>query len=598
MHIHSIQVYNYKSFNGSGEIVFEPDINVITGKNNSGKTALLEAIASRFQNKPHRNPNNQSGVSPNSDVIAKYRFSPRELRRLISNKAALRMPCPSGLTEEGIQQMFISGIEVEGIDVRFNTGSKHEIIGYSIGATDIEKTTGYFVSITVAGGMLKIIMGPGASNCSLDQPTTEYAQRVFYLTSNRIVPYNNAIGVSDELRPDTSNLPEVILRQMADNPVRYERFMHLVNRVLPEVGFVTSQTSGGNAAFINIRPERPTADGPNIKNPIEDCGTGVGQIISMLYVIEYMKPSAIIIDEPNSFLHPTATSELIRVFKENTQHQYFISTHAHEVFREVRPSYYTVLEYENYETKVERRAANQLSDTFDLLGISPFYDCTYWVEGQTEVQAFRYILKDPSIRFFPILNADVVARESLNKSDEEGENVKKAEIDRLLRIYQGMLDSMSGEVTQAKMRIVVDGEHLDATEKKDYDRRPDKMVIFLPRKMFENYLLHPEAIAHTLDQYLDSPVASEQIHSFLKDLEEKDTSGTWPTNESGSEILSQIFKEFSECKCEFRKPEHSVEITRWIMENEPSFLEELSTFLLGLRAEPQKSSTMTVPKGG
>jgi AAA15 family ATPase/GTPase len=54
MLISRVQVVNYKSFRDSGWIEFQPGINIITGQNSAGKTALLEAITLDFQNTPHR----------------------------------------------------------------------------------------------------------------------------------------------------------------------------------------------------------------------------------------------------------------------------------------------------------------------------------------------------------------------------------------------------------------------------------------------------------------------------------------------------------------------------------------------------------------
>jgi chromosome segregation ATPase len=70
MHISSVQIENYKSYRSSTTLKLMPGINVITGQNNAGKTALLEALRMDIQNNPHRsltptqlpdtNPNNSS----------------------------------------------------------------------------------------------------------------------------------------------------------------------------------------------------------------------------------------------------------------------------------------------------------------------------------------------------------------------------------------------------------------------------------------------------------------------------------------------------------------------------------------------------------
>lgn len=600
MHIHSIQIQNYKSFGESDEIIVEPEINLITGGNNSGKTALLEALSGRFENKPHRNPKftDQGDKSPASITNVKYRFTPEDMIDFISQNDILKLPCPNGLSEDQIESLFLNAIN-EGVDfVIQSSGQNPEwgSTGYFIESTQFHQGTPHSVSIALVNDKPQVNFLPGESTevSPIESSARDYVKRIFHFKSERIGRYRNSLGQTGNLLFDTANLPEVLHNAHSSNSVRYSnKFIKLVNRVLPNVKFVSPELLASGVG-IKIWSEEQTADGPEISVPVEDCGTGVGQVLSMIYVIEYMKPSAIIIDEPSSFLHPGATRELIRIFKENTQHQYFISTHAHEVFREMRPNSYMVLTHEDYETKIERRAADELSDTFDLLGISPFYDCTYWVEGPTEVQAFPYIVNDPGIRFFPILNADVVARESIKKEKikENAASLKRSEIDRLLRIYQGMLDSISGEVAPAKMRIVVDGEHLEEKYRIDYGRQ-DKIVKFLPRKMFENYLLHPEAIAHSLNKCSESEVTSDEVQSYLAESGIGENSDTWHQNADGAKILEDLF---SKHLCQFRKTEHSVEITKWIMETDPSFLYDLKEYLLGLRNEPiqQKSSTMSV----
>lgn len=54
MYISRFQLLNYKSFRDSRVLEFQPGINIIVGANNSGKTALLEALTLNFKTSPHR----------------------------------------------------------------------------------------------------------------------------------------------------------------------------------------------------------------------------------------------------------------------------------------------------------------------------------------------------------------------------------------------------------------------------------------------------------------------------------------------------------------------------------------------------------------
>src|SRR5205807_6323603 len=61
-------------------------------------------------------------------------------------------------------------------------------------------------------------------------------------------------------------------------------------------------------------------------------GTGVGHVIAMMYVlVTAEEPRIILIDEPQSFLHPRAVRRLIGVFKLMPEHQFIISTHSPQV---------------------------------------------------------------------------------------------------------------------------------------------------------------------------------------------------------------------------------------------------------------------------
>jgi hypothetical protein len=57
MKILNLRIENYKSFRDSGWLEFSPGFTVVIGKNNSGKSALLEAFKlGANRNYPHRTP--------------------------------------------------------------------------------------------------------------------------------------------------------------------------------------------------------------------------------------------------------------------------------------------------------------------------------------------------------------------------------------------------------------------------------------------------------------------------------------------------------------------------------------------------------------
>ncbi|MGC1248443.1 MAG: AAA family ATPase [Spirulinaceae cyanobacterium] len=100
MYISKIRVHNYKAFDDSGWIKFKQGINIISGQNNSGKTALLEALSLNFQNLQHRSlktlPTASSEVTELSEIEVSVLINQEEIEKLISeNHDEIRLPASS-----------------------------------------------------------------------------------------------------------------------------------------------------------------------------------------------------------------------------------------------------------------------------------------------------------------------------------------------------------------------------------------------------------------------------------------------------------------------------------------------------------------------
>ena len=64
-------------------------------------------------------------------------------------------------------------------------------------------------------------------------------------------------------------------------------------------------------------------DREDLTVPLSEAGTGVGQVLSILTVVlEADHPTLILLDEPQSFLHPGAIRKLIEILKRYPRHQY------------------------------------------------------------------------------------------------------------------------------------------------------------------------------------------------------------------------------------------------------------------------------------
>ena len=129
----------------------------------------------------------------------------------------------------------------------------------------------------------------------------------------------------------------------------------------------------------------------------------------------------------------------------------------------------------------------------------------------------------------------------------------------------------------------------------DIKNKSQSSVRFLPRRMYENYLLGPTALTALMNSLLEfsqTPITAEQVNAWLtsKGGGEKYltppkpsiaiTDQDWLRTVDGANLLHDIFQDFSEARHTYNKTDHSVQLTEWLIKHDPRALEELKTFLV------------------
>ncbi len=97
MKVSKLRLQNYKSYRDSGEIEFGPHFTVIVGKNNSGKSALLQGLRFRAAgNRPHRSPlfDRETALNTTSKFDAEVVFEWPDLERVAGQFSINRIAFP------------------------------------------------------------------------------------------------------------------------------------------------------------------------------------------------------------------------------------------------------------------------------------------------------------------------------------------------------------------------------------------------------------------------------------------------------------------------------------------------------------------------
>jgi hypothetical protein len=126
------------------------------------------------------------------------------------------------------------------------------------------------------------------------------------------------------------------------------------------------------------------------------------------------------------------------------------------------------------------------------------------------------------------------------------------------------------------------------------------LIRFLPRRTYENYLIDPEAITAVLNRtatFRDGPpIEQAAVNAWLAANAENPrffaagaimrTDPCWETEVNAPKLL----RELSKAREGYRKIEHSMQITAWLLEHRPTALEEVAAYLRQiLKTQPDQN---------
>lgn len=606
MYLAEFRIHGYKSFLDSGPIRLRPGFNILTGQNNAGKTALLEALSLQFNNKPHRSlstaPTPASTNQPSSRALLGIAITQQELsdalNRLPNAMAAMRISTAEFKSYEKAWEIILRQREVV-FDIGFAPNPGHSP-AYTITDPkqffpDYAPDANFFFLTLKSDGKGGILPGSSdkpsyAINARLGQ---QLLQGIYCFRAERMNIGRSKFGSERELRPDASNLPEVLHVLQSTNPARFKRYNKLAKQVFPQVEWISSRPQGSDHVEIFVWPIDPDTERADLAVPLSESGTGISQVLAMLYVLVTADtPRTIIIDEPNSFLHPGAVRVLVDILRDHSNHQYIITTHSPELISASNPSTVHVLRRSQGQTQVnsiDTREARQLRELLAEVG-SRFSDVfgaenVLWVEGPTEQFCYPLIARK-------VLNRSLVGVTIVGVL-HTGDFDAKTDTKSVFRIYERL--TQGSALLPPAIAFIFDRELRPERDRKDLERQSRGKVHFLARRTYENYLLHPEAIAAVLNQnppFTEEPASPEKVKSWLDEHWEdikyygKIKSQNQVQDIDAPKILGDLFSEFSTARLEYNKVEHSIALTEWLIEHAPEQLKELADILAKVLPSP------------
>jgi hypothetical protein len=294
---------------------------------------------------------------------------------------------------------------------------------------------------------------------------------------------------------------------------------------------------------------------------LADSGTGIGQVLAILYVVVTAdSPRIICIDEPNSFLHPGASRALLRILKRFPSHQYVISTHSPEIISELSNARLIRLTQREGRTIVEQLPAGSMdalraaladvgAKMSDVLG----FEHLLWVEGPSDADTFSLL----SSQWFPDLAATLAFLPVKHTSDFDGNSAANT-----AHIYRQV--SSMGAPMPPNVRFLFDREGRTDSEIQSLQNEFKDQARFLPRRMLENYFLEPTAIASVIAslESQDRSAIEVSVRDWIESKgcdskygakDETPLSQSWAAKVHAGKLLKDLFGALTEERHEYRK---------------------------------------------
>lgn len=315
MKINEITIKNFKAIEDT-TLEFT-NFNVLVGTNGSGKSSVLQALHWVLQSGRNRNVETKKKATDGSTLsatLATYMPSP-EYRNSANGseygnfqntpKLDLNIKATSGDGGDVEANLWIKSARNEGISVHVPSGNdlttairdvNREISAYIPGLAGIplleEKRSKMIVERLAAAGDANTVL-----------------RNVLSLLKNMTIDGKNGL-----------TLVEGYVSQV-------------MGKFTLNVEFNEEQDARIRASFQTAQMN--LADNKRFK-PLELAGVGFLQVIQIFSYLVYFRPVLLLVDEPDSHLHPTAQEKLIAVLSEATQSfgtQVILATHSPSVVR-------------------------------------------------------------------------------------------------------------------------------------------------------------------------------------------------------------------------------------------------------------------------
>lgn len=396
--------------------------------------------------------------------------------------------------------------------------------------------------------------------------------KVRLVEAHRVFRDRLELKTVNSLQGEAGELGPYLQWLQGDDPRKFIQIQSFITQLFPEFEFLNVESINNTVTI------RLTRNGGNTKIPLSHCGTGVEQILALAtFVVASPQGTIMLIDEPHSFLHPTAERLLRDFLRRNQQHKYVITTHSAIFINAVPASQITHLTGNGYGI-AERKQYSATQLLFDLGYQNSdllFSDRVIFIEGESDQEILPILLRKAGV------SSAEIAKTGFCRMKGSGD------IHTITRQSEELLAALHKEGVKRLYLFDGDQKPSETYIKKIKDSRTGEPIplAFLDRPEIENYLLDEAAIAAAINEELasiseskapSSEVKVDQVNKWLR-------SANTGAGIKGSKILAAVYEQAG---LRFKKTVHGRLIALHTTTEGNDSLKELANIFASLFAIP------------
>jgi predicted ATP-dependent endonuclease of OLD family len=551
MKLKSLTLKNFRKISNEAEptITFNPDINVLVGANNAGKTSILNAIQMLFLDQnynqlqkfnPISNTNYliQDGTLEIEGIFQLTLTEWHSLTDILLQNAGYRGGTKNQIVREtlkGNTKPFILSLS----ESEFSWVKTFSLINKRVATTTNKAAFPTELYKSLLGEYDQIL----PQLAELVTRTNFYSvyRTPLYLDSKGLIedseqfkPLNQLSGVNIDLRNNQTNIRGQLYA------LKKKEFKSKLLEIFEEIEDIDVIHNEDVGQFQLVIKEKLRRNGEleEVTYDINNVGQGMQTLVIMLSTVLLLRPSIVLMDEPEVHMHPSLIKQFVEYIKKLTPEiQFIITTHSVVLINEVGlDKVFSLKNDVNRKgiivTKVDDK--NSLLETISQLGYN-VDTLTYTLKPKVYVFAEGPSDKDILLAF---------AQKSDTQKSINSNNVAFIEMGGKGNRYKlvNLINKLQQDFMDTPFLMLLDRdetseEEVEKLRQRYFAGKPARLQ-YLSKRQIENYLIDEEALQSVVSKKL-------RDESLIKSLKEVSINGVLLTlaEQQKDKIFDNFLKE-------------------------------------------------------